>query len=771
MEKLRIKIGKKKTVSAMVDEFTIGGTSDHNLLKNREMNNQHPINAITGLEDALNNRVTNEKLIAEVDSALKSAKESGLFDGKDGEDGHTPQKGIDYFDGEPGNDGIGILSIEQESASSTSGGENIIKITLTDGRVQRFIIKNGSGGKVEISQMDVINALGYTPINRDSIVDDLETRVVNLPLSAAQGAKLKDLIDDITVPTKTSQLTNDSKFMSSDEVVSKINEAISGLAGGLKFEIVDTIEDLPTWCDDSNTIYLVPSEKTEGNQYYNEYLWMNGRWEKFGDTQVNLEPYYTGMKVDNLIYNVQKSIPTKMSQLYNDAGYVKAKDIETGEATWESIKDNIVETLETPITWDGDTTGRETHPTYTAFYKVSDVVLTAEEAVGLRYDTTYNDNSYVIPEVGTNWLINTVDYGTYWLVMDGIICVYDESIGCSKGIYFLKSVADDGTNKEYWTNELILEADKIKPELLPDIMETIGSDTLTWDGNTEGKYTLDLSFMMGSETPVGSVVATKVSDATPTLEELNAGATIVMNLVEELPNDALIAGGTIPNFIQYQNFENVYVSEKVVNGNSTSYNFVVAVVTSATDGGNGIVFEEGIYLVKMNLSLFLEGANAFLFPTSVTFNGYTFKREVIKEEYLPPSIPREGMTVKSKSFADGTEMHNWLKANNEKALKYVFYMNGSYESCEPPVDVKQGGEVWFKFSKQRLHDVSSIGETMAFTGFIGETHETYSAFHTGIDWKITGNGTEVVSYGERLEIPNEYLTPANGISCTVYYVD
>ena len=126
MEKLRIKIGKKKTVNAMVDEFTIGGTTDHNLLKNRDMVGQHPINAIDGLEDALNDRVTNEKLTTKVDSALKSAKDSGLFNGKDGKDGHTPQQGIDYFDGEPGNDGVGILSIEQESASSTDGGENII---------------------------------------------------------------------------------------------------------------------------------------------------------------------------------------------------------------------------------------------------------------------------------------------------------------------------------------------------------------------------------------------------------------------------------------------------------------------------------------------------------------------------------------------------------------------------------------------------------------------------------------------------------------------
>lgn len=754
MEKLRIKIGKKKTVSAMVDEFAIGGTTDHDSLKNRDMNNQHPINAITGLEDALNDRVTNENLIAEVDSALKSAKESGLFDGKDGEDGHTPQKGIDYFDGEPGNDGVGILSIEQESASSTDGGENIIKITLTDGRVQRFIIKNGSGGEVEISQYDVIEALGYTPIDSANIVNNLETNIVNYPLSAAQGAKLKRLIDDITVPTKTSELTNDSKFMSTEEVVAKINEAIAGVAGGLKFDIVDTIEDLPTWCDDSNTIYLVPSEKTESNQYYNEYLWMNGRWEKLGDTRVNLAPYYTELEVDNLIYNVQKSIPTKVSQLYNDAGYITAGDLETGEATWDSIKGNIVYPIEEFIDWDGNTEGLDTWGAGASIaYRVSDRVLRSEE-FSKSGMTVYYDSGGSLGVASA--LTATESDGKWYSTAYGVGCVFDSELAeLPAGIYFSAyNFSELGMPRKL--GPFIKE--KLKKELLPDIMETVGSDTLTWDGNTEGKYTLDLSFMMGSETPVGSVVATKVSDATPTLEELNAGATIVMNLVDDLPNDALIAGGTIPNFVQYQNFENVYVSEKVVNGNSTSYNFVVAVVTSATDGGNGIVFEEGIYLVKMNLSLFLEGAKAFLFPTSVTFNGYTFKKEVIKEEYLPPM---EGMVVKSKTFTENP--YQWLWENTDKVLKA--YINGSGDTMSPNVYKGDKGDGLSVFLESVTMTMTS--DSLVYVLYTFQLKETVVLLSIAT-YTIAGGNVSYELEGQT-EIPSEEFFSEGAF--TVYYVD
>ena len=475
MEKLRIKIGKKKTVNAMVDEFTIGGTTDHNLLKNRDMVGQHPINAIDGLEDALNDRVTNEKLTTEVDSALKSAKDSGLFNGKDGKDGHTPQKGIDYFDGEPGNDGVGILSIEQESASSTDGGENIIKITLTDGRVQRFIIKNGSGGEVEISQMDVIDALGYTPINRDSIVDDLETNVVNLPLSAAQGAELKRLIDAITVPTKTSQLTNDSKFMSADEVVSKINEAISGVAGGLKFEIVDAIDT--SELGDSNTIYLVPSEDTDSDnlQYYDEYMFIEGSWEKLGDTRVNLAPYYTEAEVDNLIYNVQKSIPTKISQLYNDSGFVRASELETGEASWNSIKGNIVYPIEEFIDWDGNTEGLDTWGSGASIaYRVSDRVLRSEEFSKSGMTVTYENGTYI--GIASS-VVSTETDGKWYSTLYGVGCVFDSELaGLPAGIYFSAyNWSESGIPHKL--GPFIKE--KIKPELLPDYVHEIPHFDLT----------------------------------------------------------------------------------------------------------------------------------------------------------------------------------------------------------------------------------------------------------------------------------------------------
>lgn len=55
-------------------------------------------------------------------------------------------KGERGLRGQAGEDGIGIESIVQTTASSTDGGNNILTITLTDGNQTTFNVKNGSKG-------------------------------------------------------------------------------------------------------------------------------------------------------------------------------------------------------------------------------------------------------------------------------------------------------------------------------------------------------------------------------------------------------------------------------------------------------------------------------------------------------------------------------------------------------------------------------------------------------------------------------------------------
>ena len=61
----------------------------------------------------------------------------------------------------------------------------------------------------------LIDSITTSKVSVSDIINNLTTNVTNKPLSAAQGIALKALIDAITVPTKVSELTNDSGYLTS----------------------------------------------------------------------------------------------------------------------------------------------------------------------------------------------------------------------------------------------------------------------------------------------------------------------------------------------------------------------------------------------------------------------------------------------------------------------------------------------------------------------------------------------------------------------------
>ena len=85
----------------------------------------------------------------------------------------------------------------------------------------------------------------------------------------------------ITVPTVVSDLTNDADYQSGSQVSSAIATAIAGITG-ISFEIVQT---LPA-TGDAGTIYLV-SHGGSGTDIYDEYVYVNNAWEKIGSTSAD----------------------------------------------------------------------------------------------------------------------------------------------------------------------------------------------------------------------------------------------------------------------------------------------------------------------------------------------------------------------------------------------------------------------------------------------------------------------------------------------------
>ena len=87
-----------------------------------------------------------------------------------------------------------------------------------------------------------------------------------------------DVTANITVPTAVSDLTNDSGYQTASDVTTAINTAIAGITG-ISFEVVST---LPA-TGDAGTIYLI-SHGGSGTNVYDEYIYVNNAWEMIGTT-------------------------------------------------------------------------------------------------------------------------------------------------------------------------------------------------------------------------------------------------------------------------------------------------------------------------------------------------------------------------------------------------------------------------------------------------------------------------------------------------------
>lgn len=120
------------------------------------------------------------------------------------------------------------------------------------------------------------------------------------------------------IPTKTSDLENDSNYAKKSEIPNvsnfitksvndltnyylktetytqaEVNQMISSIP---KFAI-EVVEALPTSNISPTTIYLLTSGGEEQN-LYTEYIYVNDSWEKLGTQTLDLSGYYTKQEVD-----------------------------------------------------------------------------------------------------------------------------------------------------------------------------------------------------------------------------------------------------------------------------------------------------------------------------------------------------------------------------------------------------------------------------------------------------------------------------------------
>ena len=248
------------------------GTNDHNKLINRDKENQHPIGAITGLEEALNNA-----------GSIKDVQVNG--------------KSV------VGDDKIANVKVFTKTSEliNDSGYINgIPEKYVTDDELNHAIKDKANKTDIPTKVSQLQNDKGYLTQHQD--------------LSAY--ALKKD------IPTKMGDLTNDQGFITNtvnnltnyylkSETYTK-NE-VNKLIGNIQNVSITIVDKLPS-TGETNVIYFV-SKTGSTNDVYDEWVYVNNSWEHIGSTEVDLSGYA-----------LKTEIPKKTSELTNDSNFVSDTD-------------------------------------------------------------------------------------------------------------------------------------------------------------------------------------------------------------------------------------------------------------------------------------------------------------------------------------------------------------------------------------------------------------------------------------------------------------
>lgn len=183
-----------------------------------------------------------------------------------------------------------LTSVATDHALSAKQGKELK--ALIDAAKEAIALIDTNGDGIVDNAEDAKKLGGQLPAHYENVLTAIKVNGV--------AQTITDKAVDVKVPTDNKQLTNGAGYQTAAQVESAITakgyqtaqqvaQAISA-AGHLKREIVESLPAVGTAKPD--TIYLVKSTVATGaDNAYDEYLAIEGKWEKIGDTRVSLNGY------------------------------------------------------------------------------------------------------------------------------------------------------------------------------------------------------------------------------------------------------------------------------------------------------------------------------------------------------------------------------------------------------------------------------------------------------------------------------------------------
>lgn len=257
-------------------------------------------------------------------------------------------------------DGTKIFEMKNPSDQIVYAGEIVNNEVILAGEEngQNFSIFNEEGLYIyEISlyvgDSKLTSTKGQLPVKKEQVIIGDEVIEPYLPIfdqlmqdisSAITETNNLNITAEKVDTTTTIEITNKQGQTTTIEILDGEQgpQGEQGPAGSIKLIVVN---QLPTENIELDAIYLVPSQETETQNNYEEYVYINNQWEKLGEVPIatDLSDYYTKTETNTLLNGKANTsdIPTKTSDLTNDSNFTTKSYVDGLVGDIASVIDSI----------------------------------------------------------------------------------------------------------------------------------------------------------------------------------------------------------------------------------------------------------------------------------------------------------------------------------------------------------------------------------------------------------------------------------------------
>lgn len=171
--------------------------------------------------------------------------------------------------------------------------EAITELTLTDTSTSTDDVKISITPQTDTANDGKLNLkVSASTSTLAKKADKLEATGYNTTVATGTAPEVKVVLGGtVSAPTLTVTATDVASASTLAALATTVNEHIAAKGGALTLQLADSLEDIEN--PSTEVIYLVPAADSKDSNVKDEYIYVNGQFEKIGSTAVSLAGYAT----------------------------------------------------------------------------------------------------------------------------------------------------------------------------------------------------------------------------------------------------------------------------------------------------------------------------------------------------------------------------------------------------------------------------------------------------------------------------------------------